>query len=270
MTDYFATKISGIRAVYKYSSIVKTPDNKAEMMQDSLTANSAQIQLRSLSSDAAARNALRFFKTGSGDYGEGDKFLGISVPVLRAQTKRYAQMPIDEVLTLLRSGFHEERLFSLLLLVHQFERSDAGMRQAIYESYMEHTEFINNWDLVDCSAYKIVGAHLSNSKSRESLYKLAKSSVLWERRIAIISTLWFIKNADFKDALRISALLLKDEEDLIHKAAGWMLREIGKLDKPVEEAFLNEHYTVMPRTMLRYAIEKFPEKQRQLYLTGTA
>lgn len=236
-------------------------------MRNSMKAKQVQTHLRSLSNVDLSKLALRFFKTDEGDYGEGDKFLGIRVPVLRAEVKGFADLPLVEVGKVLRSHFHEERLFALLLLVHQFAKADPLYRKAIYEFYLENTEYINNWDLVDCSAYKIVGPYLVD-KDRRALYRLAKSESLWERRIAIISTLHLIKNSDFVDALAISKILLQDEEDLIHKAAGWMLREIGKKDRNAEEAFLTKHYSSMPRTMLRYAIEHFPEKRRQAYLKG--
>jgi len=230
-------------------------------------AKSVQTHLRSLSNADLSKLALRFFKTEQGDYGEGDKFLGIRVPVLRAAVKGFANLPLVEVGKVLRSQFHEERLFALLLLVHQFSKADGFRQKAIYEFYLGNTKYINNWDLVDCSAYKIVGPYLED-KSRKPLYRLAKSRSLWERRVAIISTLHLIKNSDFDDALKISEILLQDDEDLIHKAVGWMLREVGKKDRISEEVFLKNHYSRMPRTMLRYAIEHFPEKRRQAYLTG--
>lgn len=232
-----------------------------------IEAKIVQRHLRSLSNPEFSKRSLRFFKTGVGDYGEGDDFLGIRVPVLRAEVKRFASLPLGEVAVLLRSSFHEERMFALLLLVYQFVRSDDDNQSSIYDFYLSNTQYINNWDLVDCSAYKIVGVYLLN-RSRKPLHKLAKSSVLWERRIAIISTLHFIKHDDFSDTLKLSKILLHDEEDLMQKAVGWMLREVGNRDRRAEEEFLQQHYKVMPRTMLRYAIEKFPEKKRQLYLKG--
>lgn len=236
-------------------------------MRKLMNAKEVQTHLRSLSSADLSALALRFFKTEKGDYGEGDEFLGIRVPVLRAEVKAFANLPLAEVGKLLRSRFHEERLFALLLLVHQFLKADAPSRKTIFEFYLANTQYINNWDLVDCSAYKIVGPYLED-KNRKPLYKLAKSRSLWERRIAIISTLHLIKRSDLADALDISEILLQDREDLIHKAVGWMLREVGKKDRSAEEAFLKKHYSGMPRTMLRYAIEHFPERRRQAYLKG--
>ena len=232
-----------------------------------MNAKTAQTHLRSLANPDIAAHSLRFFKTGTGEYGEGDRFLGIRVPTLRDTIKLYANLTITEVGKLLTSIYHEERLFALLLLVAQYAKSDAQHQTELYEFYLNNTEFINNWDLVDCSAHKIVGEQLKD-KNRKPLYLLAASASLWERRIAIISTLRFIKDDDYADALKVSSILLQDEEDLIHKAVGWMLREVGNRDRPAEERFLQQHYQRMPRTMLRYAIEKFPEALRQAYLHG--
>lgn len=223
--------------------------------------------LRKLGNPDIAKHSQRFFKTGKGEYGEGDQFVGIRVPVLRKQVKNYVATPISEILHLLSSSIHEERLFALLLLVHKFTRADEGERKIIYDSYLSNTKYVNNWDLVDSSAMQIVGGYLEK-RNKQPLYQLAKSHSLWERRIAIISTFHFIKSKQFKDTLEISELLLKDEEDLIHKAVGWMLREIGKRDVALEKSFLKIHYQDMPRTMLRYAIEKFPDRERLKYLKG--
>ncbi|MFK7892978.1 MAG: DNA alkylation repair protein [Granulosicoccus sp.] len=230
--------------------------------------NSAQSRLRELANPVVAEQSKRFFKTGSGEYAEGDRFMGIPVPALRAQVKYYASLPLCDIAKLIRSPFHEERFFALILLVRQMEKSTSGQHSAIFEFYLNHTQHINNWDLVDCSAYKIVGVYLFD-KSRGPLYRLAESSSMWERRIAIISTLHFIKNGEFQDTLKLSEILLRDEKDLMHKAVGWMLREVGNRDRATEQAFLKRHYKTMPRTMLRYAIEKFPEQERQAYLQGT-
>ncbi|NND90561.1 MAG: DNA alkylation repair protein [Granulosicoccus sp.] len=228
-----------------------------------------QNHLRSLADPEVAEKSQRFFKTGKGDYGEGDRFLGIRVPILRAQVTQYGELSLIEIGRLLKSNFHEERHFALMLLVRQFSKRDAVQRKAIYEFYLDNTRYINNWDLVDCSAPGIVGVYLEGN-SRRLLYALAESTSLWERRIAIISTLHFIKKDDFADTLKISALLLNDGEDLIHKAVGWMLREVGNRDFSVEEKFLKKNYRDMPRTMLRYAIEKFPGEMRKSYLDGSA
>ena len=214
-----------------------------------------------------AIHSQRFFKTGKGEYGEGDKFLGLRVPLLRKITKKYSELSLIEITKLLKSSYHEERLCALLLLVQKFENSKHE-KSVVFKLYLNNTKFINSWDLVDCSAYKIIGVYLED-KNKSPLYKLARSKDMWERRIAIISTLHLIKNKQFDDALEISAKLLKDEEELIHKAVGWMLREIGNKAPKVEREFLQKHYRKMPRMMLRYAIEKFPEAERKKYLTGS-
>ena len=233
-----------------------------------MTADSLSKRLRKMGSKEQAAISRRFFKTGPGEYGEGDVFLGIKVPVLRQLAKACQDLPLKEVEKLLISGIHEERLLALLILVRGFDRGDGIIREAIYDLYLKNTSSVNNWDLVDLSAHYIVGPYLSN-KSRSPLYRLAKSKSLWERRIAIMSTFHFIKNGKFSETLTIAEILLTDREDLIHKAVGWMLREMGKRDFASEEAFLKSHYHKMPRTMLRYAIEKLPEDLRKRYLKGT-
>jgi 3-methyladenine DNA glycosylase AlkD len=227
-----------------------------------------QAKLRAFASAENVKIAQWFFKTGPGEYGEGDQFIGVRAPDLRRLAKELKATPVDEVLQLLQSPIHEERALALLILVHAFTKGDAATKQKIYAVYLRHTDFINNWDLVDVSAPHIVGAYLFD-KSRQPLYKLAQSKSLWERRISIIATQHFIRQNDFSDTSQIAKLLLHDQHDLIHKAVGWMLREIGKRDLAVEESFLQIHYKTMPRTMLRYAIEKFPEPKRQAYLKGT-
>ena len=211
-----------------------------------------------------AHISQRFFKTGPGEYGEGDRFVGLTVPQVRKLAKQYRQLSLTETKRLLCSPIHEERLLALLILVGAFAKADEAGQRRIYEFYLRSTKFINNWDLVDCSAEHIVGAH-----SRSRLSQLARSKSLWERRIAVLATLHFIKRGEFAPTLAIARQLLRDREDLIHKAVGWMLREVGKRDLPVEEAFLRQHYRQMPRTMLRYAIERLPEARRQCYLKGT-
>ena len=223
--------------------------------------------LRNLADPAIAEHSQRFFKTGKGEYGEGDRFLGIRVPVIRREVKTCQGASLLDVEKLLKSRFHEERLMALLLLVHKFKRGDEKDTAAIYHLYLDRTQYINNWDLVDCSAPTIVGGYLED-RNRRILHKLAKSVSLWERRIAIMATYQFIRNKDFDDTLALSVKLLTDQEDLIHKAMGWMLREVGNRDQKVEKAFLNTHYKNMPRTMLRYAIEKFPQATRKRYLEG--
>jgi 3-methyladenine DNA glycosylase AlkD len=226
-----------------------------------------QKDLKHLANREKAKIHQRFFKTGPGGYGEGDVFIGVTVPKLRRLAKQYKSIDFDEINKLLHSTIHEERLLSLFLLIYRFSKGDESEKKRIYELYLKNTKFINNWDLVDSSAGHIVGAFLFD-KSKKPLYKLAKSKNLWERRISIISTFYFIKRNRFSETLKIAKLLLRDKEDLIHKAVGWMLREVGKRDLPLEENFLKKHYKNMPRTMLRYAIEKFFETKRQLYLKG--
>ncbi len=209
----------------------------------------------------------KFFKTGPGEYAEGDRFIGVRVPELRRLVKEYPGLAIRDIQQLLMSTIHEERLLALLMLVRKFAAESAIEKQRIYELYLSHTRFINNWDLVDGSAPPIVGGYLMD-QPKEPLYRLAKSKDLWERRIAIVSTFHFIRHNRFSETLNIAKILLADPEDLIHKAVGWMLREIGKRHLPSEERFLKAYYQRMPRTMLRYAIEKFPESKRQTYLKG--
>jgi 3-methyladenine DNA glycosylase AlkD len=232
-----------------------------------MTAREIHRHIHKLADPDKAKILQGFFKTGPGEYGEGDRFLGIVVPVIRKLVKQYQDTPIGEVMKLLKSAIHEERLLALLMLVQRYEKGDDGLKKNIYGLYLKNTRFINKWDLVDLSAPNIVGPYLVD-KSRKPLYALAKSRDLWKRRIAILSAFTFIKRNDFSDALRIAGMLLADEHDLIHKAVGWMLREVGKRDLSTEEGFLQRHYRSMPRTMLRYAIERFPESKRQKYLNG--
>jgi len=224
-------------------------------------------ELRALASAETAANLQRFFKTGPGQYGEGDVFLGIKVPPLRALAKQHADTGLDTVAALLESSYHEERMFALLLLMQFYQRAGEEQQIAAYDLYLGNTHRINNWDLVDVSAPRIVGRHLQN-RPRRMLYQLARSPLLWERRIAIIATAWFISLKDFGDTLKIAEILVQDKHDLMHKAVGWMLREVGKRDLATEKNFLLRHYRDMPRTMLRYAIERFPEEERKSYLNG--
>lgn len=214
-----------------------------------------------------AEHSQRFFKTGKGEYGEGDLFLGIRVPKLRELVRKHIEVTVEEAAELLQSKYHEARLLALLILVARFQQGGEERKKEIYEIYLNNTRQINNWDLVDSSADKIVGNYLLN-RERGPLQKLAKSTDLWERRIAMIATFAFIRANDFDDALMISKQLINDPEDLIHKAVGWMLREVGKRDQQREERYLKKSYRQMPRTMLRYAIERFPEKLRKSYLNG--
>lgn len=210
----------------------------------------------------------RFFKTGKGEYGEGDIFIGVTVPDSKSLAKKYKDICFSDLRKLLKSKIHDERSLALAILVNQYLRADEGRRGEIVDFYLGHTKFINNWDLVDMSAPHILGGWLLNKKDRKVLYALAKTGNLWGKRIAILSTFAFIRSNDFKDCLNISDILLDDKRDLIHKAVGWMLREVGKRDLKAEERFLKKRYKKMPRTMLRYAIERFEEAKRQDYLRG--
>jgi 3-methyladenine DNA glycosylase AlkD len=233
------------------------------------TVAAIRARLRALASPQIADASRRFFKTSPGEYGHGDRFLGIRVPTLRKLERELRAAPIAVALTLLRSPLHEERLLALLMLVSRYARGTPAERQRIYEQYLKHVpKHVNNWDLVDSSAPYIVGAHLEQ-RNRAELLELARSSSLWERRVAIIATFWFIRRGSFDDTLRIAERLLDDREDLIHKACGWMLREVGNRDRAVAERFLRRHCRTMPRTMLRYAIEKLPARTRRAYLAGT-
>jgi 3-methyladenine DNA glycosylase AlkD len=223
--------------------------------------------LAQLGDPERAKNSRWFFKTGKGQYGEGDIFLGITVPEQRKIAKKYADLSFDDLQELLKSKIHEHRFTALVLLISKYQKAEESIKKEIFDFYLENSENINNWDLVDLSAPKIVGNYLLD-KERSILYKLAKSDSLWERRISILSTFTFIYNNGFEDALNISEILLNDEHDLIHKAVGWALREIGKRDQNVEEQFLSKHYLHMPRTMVRYAIEKFDENAGSLSCTS--
>jgi 3-methyladenine DNA glycosylase AlkD len=207
----------------------------------------------------------RFFKCGNGEYGEGDLFLGVMVPDQRKVAKRFSAIDFGEIQKLLKNKYHEARLTALLILVEKYERGEN--KKEIYKFYLENTRHINNWDLVDLSAPKIVGEYLSDKKRERSiLYKFSRSKNIWERRIATLATYTFIRKNKFVDTFRIAEILLNDKHDLIHKAVGWMLREVGNRDREAEENFLRVFRKTMPRTMLRYAIEKFPEKKREYYL----
>ena len=228
--------------------------------------NKIKKDLAQLGDPERAKNSRWFFKTGKGQYGEGEIFIGIPVPEQRKVAKKYADLLLADLQELLRSKIHEHRFTALLILISKYRKAEELGKKEIFDFYLRNTENVSNWDLVDLSAPKIVGDYLLN-RERSLLYKLAKSDSLWERRISILSTFTFIDNNDFEDALNISELLLHDEHDLIHKAVGWALGEIGKKDQNVEEQFLAKHYFHMPRIMLRYAIEKFDEKRRKKYLT---
>lgn len=226
-----------------------------------------RAELHALGDPVRATHSLRFFKTGPGQYGEGDKFLGLTVPEMRRIARKYRDLDDADALRLLKSKWHEDRLVALMLLVDGYERDEADRRNRIHRAYLANARYINNWDLVDSSAGYIVGQHL-HAGDIALLERLAKSKNLWERRIAMIATFPFIRQDEFRPTLQIAELLLGDSHDLIHKAAGWMLREVGRRDRKVLDRFLKKHYRIMPRTMLRYAIEKHPEPIRKKYLTG--
>jgi 3-methyladenine DNA glycosylase AlkD len=232
-----------------------------------MTVQKIKKRLKQLANKEKVKILQRFFKTGPGEYGEGDVFIGVKVPDLRKVAKDVQDIATEDVIVLLESAIHEERLLALLILVRKYVKGNETTQKRIYRLYLKKTKFINSWDLVDGSAHHIVGDYLMD-KNKAPLYRLAKSEDLWERRIAILATFYFIKHGKYEETLNIAKILLTDKEDLIHKAVGWMLREIGKRDMVFEEMFLKQHYKQMPRTMLRYAIEKFPEPKRQKYLKG--
>lgn len=232
-------------------------------MKEKLLAFRKELQINADKNQA--RILQGFFKTGKGEYGEGDIFLGIKVPLQRKICSKYFDLDFDDVQDLLDSAIHEERFCASAILVGQYVKGDASNKKRIFNFYIKNAKRFNNWDLVDLSAPKIVGNYLLN-RDRKVLYKFAHSKNLWERRIAILSTFAFIKEGDFKDTLEISKILLKDDHDLIHKAVGWMLREVGKRKLGIEEKFIKENICEMPRVTLRYALEKFPQTKRMFYM----
>jgi 3-methyladenine DNA glycosylase AlkD len=237
-------------------------------MKDRIILNKIRLELRKRAYEEKAKILRSFFKTGRGQYGEGDVFIGGTVPQVRDVAKLfYNDISLVDVLSLISNKIHEERLLALVILVLKFEKGSEEDKTKIYNFYLKNIGCVNNWDLVDLSAPKIIGAYLFD-KDRKILFKLAKSKNLWERRIAILSTFYFIQKDDFIDTLKIAQILLRDEHDLIHKAVGWMLREVGKKSFKKEEKFLLSNYKRMPRTMLRYAIEKFPDARRKEFLIG--
>ncbi|PJA26068.1 MAG: DNA alkylation repair protein [Alphaproteobacteria bacterium CG_4_10_14_0_2_um_filter_63_37] len=235
-----------------------------------MTAPTPLDDLISLADPIRAQHSARYFKTGPGQYGQGDQFLGLTVPKVRRIAKRWRDLPLAEVEDLLHCPWHEARLLALLIWVGQCERGDDAVRRTICDRYLAHTAFINNWDLVDTSAPTIVGGWLWRHPNPPLLDRLAVSESLWERRIAVLATFTFIKNGRFLESLELAEGLLGDREDLIHKAVGWMLREVGKRDFDLALTFVQQHCRTMPRTMLRYAIEKYPEGLRQDLLKGQA
>jgi 3-methyladenine DNA glycosylase AlkD len=229
-----------------------------------MTANEAQDKVRGLADPEVAASSARFFKK---EHVDRDVFLGLRAATLRQLAREYRELPLAEIETLLHSEVHEERSLALLILTLVVRRASDQIRKQVYEFYLANTSHVNNWDLVDVSAPDLVGGYLVD-RSRKPLYRLARSSILWERRIAIVATQHFIRLDDFADTLQIAGKLLQDQEDLIHKAAGWMLREVGKRDQPSLETFLKQHCRTMPRTMLRYAIERLSQEDRERYLKG--
>lgn len=230
---------------------------------------SALAALMALADPSKARFLAGFFKTGKGEYAEGDRFLGIPVPQIRQVARRFQGLPLKDAIELLKSPFNEVRLLALIVMNGQFAEGSEAAQEALFRAYLTHRNRVNNWNLVDASAPYILGGRLKD-KDRAPLYELARSEGLWDRRIAIVATLAFIRANDFEDTLRLSELLLTDPRDLIHKACGWMLREAGKRDQARLREFLGKFQARMPRTMLRYAIEKFPSAERQLWLRGGA
>ncbi|PIV00576.1 DNA alkylation repair protein [Candidatus Shapirobacteria bacterium CG03_land_8_20_14_0_80_39_12] len=225
--------------------------------------------LRNFQRPGKAKLLQRFFKTGKGEYGEGDIFLGLMTDKTRSIAKKYLSLDFSFISQLLASKIHEERVVAVIILTSRFRKADLVGKKEIYDFYFENISGINNWDLVDSSAPLIVGGYLYLSKeSRDILYKMARSNSLWKKRIGIMATFYFVQEKDFSDALKIAEILVNDKEDLIQKAVGWMLREIGNRDQKIEEDFLKKYFKTMPRTMLRYAIEKFPEEKRKSYLNG--
>lgn len=231
----------------------------------SKTAKNVQKELARFANKEKAAFFPSFFKTGKGQYGEGDMFIGVTVPDQRKVAKQFLELPFSELQELLNSRIHEHRLTALIILVYQYKKGNEKIREKIFKFYLKNTKRVNNWDLVDCSCRDIIGEHLQK-RDRKLLYTLAKSKNLWEKRIAVVSTWAFIRRNDLKDTCVIATLLLSDKHDLIHKAVGWMLREVGKRDEKVLLAYLDEYASRMPRTALRYAIERLSPHVRQSYL----
>ena len=238
------------------------------MKTQTITSSQLKKDIGKLASPKTAKHAQSFFKTAKGEYGYGDRFLGVRTPEIRKLAKRYISLSLHEALVLVKSKFHEERLCGLVIMVNKYAKTkDEKEQQTIFNQYTKNFKYINNWDLVDVTCPHIVGKHLFE-RDRKILYQWARSQHLWTKRISIVSNWWFIRKGDLRDVFKISRLLLNDKHDLIHKAVGWMLREAGKKDLKKLESFLMKHYRNMPRTMLRYSIEKFPKTKRDQYLKG--
>ena len=260
---------SGVQISPTITQSIASSNNTAiiDTLHRGMKAANVRKELKSMADPDKAVILQRFFKTGLGQYGEGDIFLGVTVPQSRKIAKKFSQLQLVEVKTLLYSRIHEERLVALLILVWRYSSAldNREEKEEIVKFYLDNIKQVNNWDLVDLSAPNILGAHLIDNRDRRLLYRLAKSENVWERRVAILATYHFIRNGDFSYTLKIAEMLLQDRHDLIHKAVGWMLREVGKRDATAQEAFLEKYWSVMPRTMLRYAIERLPENKRLHY-----
>jgi 3-methyladenine DNA glycosylase AlkD len=230
-----------------------------------MKAEEVKKEIKKFADPERAKNAQRYFKTGKGQYGYGDVFLGLSVPLQRKIAKKFEGLPLSEIKKLISSKIHEHRFIALIILLSQYQKGTASDKKSIVNFYLKNKKYINNWDLVDTSAPRILGDWFLN-KEKSFLYKMAKSKNIWDRRIAILSTFWFIKHNRFEDSIKLARILLSDKHDLIHKAVGWMLREMGKRSETELEAFLDKNYRLMPRTMLRYAIERLPEKKRLYFM----
>ena len=260
---------SGVQISPTITQSIASSNNTAiiDTLHRGMKAANVRKELKSMADPDKAVILQRFFKTGLGQYGEGDIFIGVTVPQSRKIAKKFSQLQLVEVKTLLYSRIHEERLVALLILVWRYSSAldNREEKEEIVKFYLDNIKQVNNWDLVDLSAPNILGAHLIDNRDRRLLYRLAKSENVWERRVAILATYHFIRNGDFSYTLKIAEMLLQDRHDLIHKAVGWMLREVGKRDATAQEAFLEKYWSVMPRTMLRYAIERLPENKRLHY-----
>jgi 3-methyladenine DNA glycosylase AlkD len=253
---------------YMPRNIIKSPRQVSHSSSKSaVNHRQAHAALLALANPKKAGFLAGFFKTGKGQYAEGDCFLGITVPAIRQLSRQFRQLGLKDCERLLQSAYNEERLLALLILVEQYRKGDVGVKNKVYQIYLSNLPRVNNWNLVDGSAPYIVGAHLLN-QNRTLLYQLAQSRSHWDRRIAVLATFAFIRSGDFTDTLKLAEQLLDDEHDLLHKACGWMLREVGKRNQSVLEGFLGQHFAAMPRTMLRYAIERLSPAKRASYLTG--
>lgn len=241
-------------------------------MEKVLSAARAQKRLRQFALKEYKEVALWFFKTGPGGYSQHDQFIGVKVPKTRLVSREYKDLPIAEIQKILKSKIHEDRLLALIILVNRMKKADEKDQATIANFYFKNLKYVNNWDLVDTSAEHILGPYLrgrfSSSQQKSFLKKLALSKNIWFRRVSIMTTFHFIRNYEFENTLYIAEILLKDNHDLIHKAVGWMIREVGNRDLERATSFLQGRYDQMPRTMLRYAIEKFPETRRKAYLLG--